>query len=280
MTDEQQVAPETAATEEAVASNEASEATENTQGQDQDQPADDKAEGEEPEAKSEDKSEAQKRRERRKAQMQRLQEEAREAERKLQEQETRLRKAQEAAQSNKPPKEADFQDYNEYLVALGAYHAAQRMDTRQTQEIEEASEAEKARLKALQQQQEAELAQSWGEQVADAKQRYADFEQVAFTAPIADHVAQMIAQSDMGADLAYHLGKNRDLAVAISRAHPIEAARELGRLEATLSLPKPNLQSSAPDPVNPVKPKPTGQKPPSKMSFEEYRAARMAGKIR
>jgi hypothetical protein len=47
-----------------------------------------------------------------------------------------------------------------------------------------------------------------------------------------------------------------------------------------LSLPQPNLQPSAPDPVTPVRPKPSGMKDPAKMSFEEYRAARKAGKIR
>lgn len=276
MTDEQAVAPE-GATEEAVASQEASEATENTEGQTEGQPAE--GEGEAPE-KPEEKTEAQKRRERRKAQMQRLHEEAQEAERKVKEQEARLEKAKEAAQSNTPPKEADFQDYNEYLIAMGAYHAARNMDTRATKEIEEAAQAEQERVKQLKERQKAELAQSWADQVEDAKTRYADFEKVVYTAPISDSVAEMVAGSDIGADLAYYLGMHRDYAAALSRAHPIEAAREIGRLEARLSLPKPNLQTQAPDPVNPVKPKPTGQRDPKKMSFDEYREARMSGKLR
>lgn len=276
MTEEQQVAPETEATEETVKQ---SEATENTEGQDQSQPAEDDADGD-PEAKAEDKSEAQKRRERRKAQMQRLQEEAQEAERKYSEQQERLRKAKEKAeQSNIRPKEADFQDYNEYLIAVGAYQSRRGIAAERVSEVEEATQAEEARVKALKEQQKSQLAQSWAEQATEAKARYADFEQVVYSAPISDTVAEMVAGSEVGADLAYYLGTHRELAAALSRATPIEAARELGRLEARLSLPKPNFQSNAPDPVNPVRPKPTGQKPPSKMSFEEYKAARMAGKL-
>lgn len=276
MTDEQQVAP-SEATENAVASIEASEATENTQGQDQTPPA----EGEAPEGdKPEDKSESQKRRERRKAQLERVVNEARAAQQALEESNRRLEKAKLAAQSNTPPQETDFRDYNEYLVALGAYHAARKLDERSAAEIEEATKAQEDRVKALRQQQETEIAQSWSEQVAEAKGRYADFEKVVYTAPISDDLAKMIATSDMGADVAYYLGTHRDQAAALSRMHPIEAARQLGIIEARLSLPQPNLQPSAPDPVSPVRPKPSGLKDPAKMSFEEYRAARKAGKIR
>lgn len=278
MTEEQQVAPSEAA-EEAVVS---SEATENTKGQVEDPPAED-AEGQ-PEGSEEEKSESAKRRERRKAQLERLRKEAEEAraqERQARERLERVR--QRAEQSNTPPKEGDFQDYNEYLVALGAYQAAKQFDTRTIQEIEEQTKAEEDRIKRIEQQASQELAQNWADQVADAKTRYADYEKVAYTAPISDRVANWIAQSDMGADVAYYLGMNRDTAVAISRMaefNPIEAAKELGRIEARLSLPKPNMRPSAPDPVSPVKPKPSGMKDPRKMSFEEYREARMAGKIR
>ena len=282
MTEDQAVAP-SEATEEAVASQEASEATENTKGQVESQPAEE-AEGDAPDATEEEKSESAKRRERRKAQMDRLRKEAEEAKVKAREVEQRLEKVrQRAEQSNTPPKESDFQDYNEYLVALGAYQAAKQFDNRTIQDIEEQTKAEQDRLKQIEQQAMRELAQGWADQVADAKTRYADYEKVAYTAPISDRVANWIAQSDMGADVAYYLGMNRDAAVAISQMaefNPIEAARELGRIEARLSLPKPNMRPSAPDPVSPVKPKPSGMKDPRKMSFEEYREARKTGKIR
>lgn len=279
MTDEQQVAPEPEATEEAVAPEGASEATENTKGQDEGQPAEGD-EGAAPESTEEEKSESQKRRERRKAQMERLRQEAEEAQARQRETQERLQRIRERAEkSNIPPKENDFQDYNEYLVAVGAYHAARNMDQRSIEEVEEAQKAHEARIQELRQREQAEIAQSWSDQVDEAKRRYADFDKVAYSAPISDQVAQMIARSDMGADVAYHLGMNPDAARKISAMHPIEAARELGRIEARLSLPKPQTASQAPDPVAPVKPRGTGMKSPDKMTYEEYAQARREGKI-
>ena len=274
MTEEVEVAPE--ATEEAVQPKsekvEASEATKSTEGQDNDPPA----EGEET---PEEISPAKARRERRKAENARLRQEAAEAEAKLRQTQERLAKAQEAAKSNTPPKEADYADYNEYLVAMGAFHAARQMDARQSRELEEATQTQRAEIERLRQEERQQIAAAWAAQVDDAKGRYADFEKVAFTAPISDELAEIIASADMGADVAYYLGQNRELARQLSNASPIEQAMAIGRIEARLSLPKPNTQPKAPDPINPVRPSATGTKPVSKMTMAEYKAARAAGKI-
>ncbi|MGB0855382.1 MAG: hypothetical protein ACPGSI_18945 [Pikeienuella sp.] len=278
MTEEAIVAPEPAATEapvEPVKEEAAPEAVENTEGQIGDQPA---SEGETP--KEEDRTESQKRRDRRKEAMKRLRDEADAAEAALQATTARqeaIRKR--AEESSTPPKEADFQDYNEYLIAVGAFTASKSMDTRAAEEAGETAKAEQARLDGVREQQKAELAQGWAEQVADASGRYADFEKVAYTAPISDELAQFVMASDMGADIAYHLGTERELAAQLSSMPLVEAAREIGRIEARLSLPKANVQPSAPDPVTPVRPSPTGVKSPDKMSMAEYKAARAAGKI-
>lgn len=274
MTDEIEVAQE--ATEEAVQTEaeeaKASEATESTEGQDNDPPA----EGDE---KPEDISPAKARRERRKAENARLRQEAAEAEAKLRQTQERLQKAQEAAQRNTPPKEADYADYNEYLVAMGAYHAARQMDTRQSRELEEATQAQRAEIERLRQEERQQVAAGWAAQVEDARTRYADFEKVAFTAPISDGFAEIIATAEMGADVAYYLGQNPELARQLSNASPYEQAMAIGRIEARLSLPKPNMQPKAPDPISPVKPSATGTKPVEKMTMAEYKAARAAGKI-
>jgi hypothetical protein len=58
---------------------------------------------------------------------------------------------------------------------------------------------------------------------------------------------------------------------------PIEAARELGRLEGRVSLPKVKTISSAPKPVSTVTGKAHAQgKTLDDMSYDEYRKARMA----
>lgn len=278
MTDETKVAPEPEATEtpvepKAEPKQGEPEAAENTEGQEAGQPA---AEGDEPDA--DERTESQKRRDRRKEALKRAREEADAAEAALKEKQKRAEDIRKRAeQSNTPPKEADYQDYNEYLIAVGAFHASRTLDTRAVEEATEAEKAEEARVQALRERQKAELAQAWGEQVAEARGKYQDFEQVAYTAPISDELAAFVMSTDRGADIAYHLGKNRDMAVQLSAMPLPEAAREIGRLEAILSLPKPNTQPSAPDPVTPVKSSSPGQKDPSKMTMAEYAAARKAG---
>ena len=269
MTDEQQTpAPE--AGDEAVREEEtsASEATENTQGQEQDPPAD--PEGEKPEGE-EEVSPSKARRERRKAEMERLRTEAEEAKRERDQLAARRQKIEEAAQSSQPPKESDFADYNDYLMAAGAYHAARAWDERQTREVDEQISAHDERLRQVELRRNQEIAQEWVTQVQEAKSRYADFEEVAFTAPITDDMAQMIATSESGADVAYYLGQNRQEAERIARMPPLEAARALGTIEARLSLPKPKTTSETPDPIEPVTPKASAGKDPSKMSMAEYR---------
>lgn len=271
MTDEQQTpAPE--AGDEAVREDQtsASEATENTEGQTDDQPAD--PDGAKPEGEEVSASKA--RRERRKAEMQRLREEADAARRAKEEAEARRDKIKaQAEQSSTPPKESSFTDYNEYLIALGAYQAARGWDERQSREAEEQVSQHDQRLQAVERQRQAELAQEWAAQVEDAQTRYADFDRVVNdpNLPIAQHVAGMIQTADNGADLAYYLGTHRDEAARISQMPPMEAARALGRIEARLSLPKPKTTTETPDPIDPVRPKATAAKDPSKMSMAEYR---------
>ena len=67
--------------------------------------------------------------------------------------------------------------------------------------------------------------------------------------PISQTMAELISDSDLGPQVAYHLAKNRDVASAIYGLPPVQAAREIGRIEAKLSTPK-------------VEPRPVTQTPP------------------
>lgn len=53
--------------------------------------------------------------------------------------------------------------------------------------------------------------------------------------PISEAMAEAIADSDDGPALAYHLGKNLEVAARIAQLPPLAAARELGRIEARLA---------------------------------------------
>jgi len=66
-----------------------------------------------------------------------------------------------------------------------------------------------------------------------------------------DTMAEVISTSEEGPALAYHLGKNPDIASRISSLSPLAAARELGRLESKLVAEREALRrkvSAAPPP--------------------------------
>jgi hypothetical protein len=60
----------------------------------------------------------------------------------------------------------------------------------------------------------------------------------------------------------------------------VEAARELGRIEARLSLPKPRTQTDAPEPITPVRGKASASLVADNLSMERYIAERKSGNIR
>jgi hypothetical protein len=89
--------------------------------------------------------------------------------------------------------------------------------------------------------------------------------------PISQTMAEVIADSDLGPQLAYHLAKNRAEAQAIYGMSPVAAARELGRLEAKLSVPKPPPVSKAPPPAPVVKAtEPEINEDPDTMSIDKW----------
>jgi multidrug efflux pump subunit AcrA (membrane-fusion protein) len=227
----------------------------------------------------EQKSEAAKRRERDKAQRERLRQEAEDNRRKAEEAEARKRRIIEAGEQSRPPEEKDFPDYTEYVAAKAVWRAAQQQDQRAAREAEEQAQAARRAAEQAEAYDRQITAQAFQAQVEEAKTRYADFEAVVYAphVPITDDMVAVIQSSDVGADLAYHLGKNPALAARIAKMRPIEAARELGRIEATLTRPQARTQTQAPDPINPVRGKAAGAKDPTKMTQDEWNAFRDAG---
>lgn len=237
------------------------------------------AEGAEPEEK---KSDAAKRREREKAYRARLQSEHAEALAKAEQAEARKRAIVEAGRKEAAPRENDFPDPIEFAAAKAIWGAEQRHREREANGAGEAAEAAKREAQEIQQRERAVIAEAWTAQVADAKTRYVDFEAVALSqdVPVTQAMGEIIATSDVGADVLYHLGQNRALAAQIARLNPVEAARAIGRLEASIQQPKPRTETQAPTPISPVRGSASASLNPDKLSMEDYIAARRAGKIR
>jgi len=121
--------------------------------------------------------------------------------------------------------------------------------------------AEELLARREQARQQSEIIESFHEREEEARNKYDDFEQVAYNPklPITDAMAQTIQASEVGPDMAYYLGSNPKEAERISRLSPLLQAKELGKIEAKLSdSPPVKKTSSAPAPIAPVTARSTG----------------------
>ena len=251
------------------------EAVESTEGQDQHQPAD----SDDDSASQEDEkvSQSKQRRERRKAEMTRLKESEAKALAEAESAAAELDRVKQILEGQTRPQEADYPDPFEYQAALAAYNSIRTLDERQVSDAERKAQAAKERVDGVSVERKKELAENWNAQVAIGKTRYTDFDEKVNFAPISDDVAHMIAGLDDAADIAYHLGTHRDEAAALSNMSLVEAAMEIGRLESRIAAPRPKIETSAPDPINPVRAKATSGKDPLKMNPTEYQEWRENG---
>lgn len=138
------------------------------------------------------------------------------------------------------PKREAYADEDAYLTAKVEQIAAQKAEALIAQR--------EAQAKA------AAVAESFQAKAEAAAEKYADFDEVVSNPSlrINEAMAEFIADSDIGGEVAYHLGKHPRIAAQIADMSPIKAARELTRIEAELaSKPKATL-SRAPDPITPV----------------------------
>jgi hypothetical protein len=109
--------------------------------------------------------------------------------------------------------------------------------------------------------QQSQVLESYHEKEEEARNKYEDFEQVAYNPklPITNVMAEAIQSSDIGPELAYHLGTNPKEAERISKLSPLGQAKEIGRIEAKLAASPPvKRTSSAPAPISPVSARSTG----------------------
>ena len=103
--------------------------------------------------------------------------------------------------------------------------------------------------------QQSQVIESYQEREEAARDKYDDFEQVAYNPklPITTVMAETIQSSDIGPELAYYLGSNPKDAERISRMSPLAQAKEIGKIEAKLASDPPvKRTTSAPAPISPV----------------------------
>ena len=167
------------------------------------------------------------------------------------------------ARIEQEPQRENFKDDDAYLEAR-LEQLAERKAAEKITQLEKQREAEKASDKFL-------------ERAEKVSEKYPDFQTVAGNPDLAINagMAEFIADSELGPDVAYYLGKHPSKATEIARMSPIKAARELTRIEVELSKPIVKT-SSAPAPIDPIGTRGSVQTNLANASFAEYKKQRRA----
>jgi hypothetical protein len=167
------------------------------------------------------------------------------------EQETRA-KVQQEQQVQAPvdipkPKESDFEVYSDYLEALSDWKVDVKLRQR---EIEQATRAQRESQKSAQ---EREAARQQ-ELIEKGEEKYDDFEEVIKADRNEYSRAAYLAmlESDISADLLYHLASNPEEGKRIASLPAFAQAKEIGKLEDKLLAKPAKKQSNAPEPIKPV----------------------------
>jgi hypothetical protein len=136
-----------------------------------------------------------------------------------------------------PPAPDDFESAQQYAEALAEQKARDLIAQREAAA------------------QQAAILESYKDREEEARDRYEDFEQVAYNPnlPVTDVMAQAIQASDIGPEVIYYLGSNPKEASRISRLSPVLQAKEIGKIEVNLTTNPPvKKTSTAPAPLAPV----------------------------
>jgi hypothetical protein len=232
---------------------------------------------------AEKKSRAAERRERHKAHIAQVKAERDAAVAKADEADARRQKLLNAAQMDAEPTERDFPDPLELAAAKASWKMDQKRTDRFAQEAQtEATEA-KRQAEALNAKEREVYLDAFDEQAKEAATRYADYDAVVRRKgifPPGNALPDLIMTSEVAADLAYAVARDQVLHDELVKLPPVEMARRLGRIEASLQAPKPRTETQAPNPIAPVRGSARAIPNIESMSMDEYRAARMSGKIR
>lgn len=236
-------------------------------------------------------SEITKQREAAKAEAQQEREARLALEARLKELETKANPQPAQAQANElgpEPQPDQFNDMFEYAKALAEYTADRRLMERDQQEVQRKAAAEQElKFKA------------WAERIDKAKNELPDFDEMVQSSEVSvsDPVRDAIMESDVGPKILYHLAENPEFATKLNGMSVISALREIGKLEARLEKPASGAESAptgtavvgksrAPAPITPIRGGATGKETGVDSngefhgSFQAWKAARLAGKIR
>lgn len=142
--------------------------------------------------------------------------------------------------------------YEDYLAERVTKRASETAAKEATKAVEEREQ------KKAQETTAAERSKAWKARVDTFAKDHPDFVEKVYAEDVdfSDAVAEAIADSELGPQLAYYLAQNPEELSRISRLSPIAVGRELGKLEVKLAVPEAKQEpseeiTSAEDPPKP-----------------------------
>jgi hypothetical protein len=186
-------------------------------------------------------------------------------------------------QSNQKPSPDSYKDAFEYAEALAEWSAEQALAKRE-QEVKQ---------KEIQAKRETVI-QTWQQKLEATKAELPDYEDMVTSSSMSvnDTVRDAIIESDVGPRILYELASNDELAEKLSAMNTASALKLIGKLEAQFEKTDApakaekktvTAKSKAPEPIRPLRS--TGGVADvgmdgNDMSYQQWKAARQAGKIR
>ena len=208
---------------------------------------------------------------------------AEEAERRLKALESQGQPAQAQSQGDVKPKPDDYKDAFEYAEALSEWSAEQALLKREQEVKQREVEAKRETvIKTWQQKLEATIAElpDYQEMVASS------------TVSVNDTVRDAILESEVGPRILYELASDDEMAEKLSTMTTASALKLIGKLEAKFEKTEEPVKaekktvaakSKAPEPIRPLR-STSGVADVgmdgNDMSYQQWKAARQAGKIR
>lgn len=152
---------------------------------------------------------------------------------------------------DRAPTEADFpNDYVAFDRAMMKWEVKQSLREELTAAQRQALEATRQKAAVEAEQDTIEAYEEYSDLVRD---RIPDFDKVVRAAKdvvVKEPVIRELLASDKSALLQYHLAKNPDKVRELNQMTPRELAKAIGRLEASVHLPKPKTATEAPAPLS------------------------------
>lgn len=177
------------------------------------------------------------------------------------------------------PNREKYETVEEYDEALVNYQVDQRLQKQKVEDTKVKFEADKKKSEEDVKVEKKRRDDSYELKATDIRKKHEDFNAVAHASdvPYSNFMQHLVLTSDIGPELAYYFGNNRDEAMRVAKLEkPDDVIEAIGEIETKLALePEKKKITNAPPPINPVGGSEVVEIDLENASYEDFRAKRI-----